>query len=268
MALFKERRVPYVFELIHISSGYTTTQSGLIVPQSAVSNAAPHSAPHSAGGFVSRILRWAAVTAGISSLAGASDTIGNAMNAVDPLSYLMGQPLGDGTIKGTMARGEIPPISPSAASALQGGGKLDQAAINNQLSQFLGARNYKTNEMFLDQLTNPVAPARGITVETLGGRVTFGQTAGGNLQIGHVATKIPFSEFRQYMADPHNKKEFLERLSFARLDDEGVSELLAPIARNMNLRIDQALGTIYQGAHGKGDSQGPNISTQRLNNMQ
>ena len=163
----------------------------------------------------------------LSGLAGTVPGIGTAASlGID--GYLMAK---DSGLIGS-AYNSATGMSISAATALQQPADLD-ASITTQTTIMQAKQNIAHNEMFLNQLTNPVAPARGITVETLGGRVTFGQTAGGNLQIGHVATKIPFSEFRQYMADPHNKREFLERLSFARLDDEGVSELLAPIARKI-----------------------------------
>jgi len=263
--------VPHHQGHVNIPSGYKQTSSGLIVPEGVHATV-----PHSKGSTLSSFLKKAATFVGLSSLAGASETIGEAINAADtltsPLGAITGQPLGEGSDKipnGINAQFQqriqsmrVPldiardfnastGLSMGAVSALQHPSDINQS-IRSQIESAHALKNMEQaiinrqhNDMFARQLINPVAPARGATFETLGGELTFGQNNSGYLKVGDIQTQVPFSEFRNYLSDPSNLQNFVQQLSSSKISNDSLANLFSSYDKKDTSKVEDILGTIY-----------------------
>jgi hypothetical protein len=75
----------------------------------------------------------------------------------------------------------------------------------------------------IKDVVNPVAPAYGTTIPTLGGNLAITQNEQGYLQIGNYQTQIPMSEFRNYMHQhPEAMQQFASALVKSGFNNENV----------------------------------------------
>ncbi|WP_456470002.1 conjugal transfer protein TraG N-terminal domain-containing protein [Caminibacter sp.] len=93
------------------------------------------------------------------------------------------------------------PISPVTANAIQqpSSGQDYHTAVVNQIFQAQATKNIAEAMNQFRDLYNPVAPVNGITIPTMGGELSIGNN-NGYLQLGDYTTRVPMSDFRNYVA--------------------------------------------------------------------
>jgi len=97
-------------------------------------------------------------------------------------------------------------------------------ALSNQATAAMAMQNTAQAVQQIADLTNPVAPAAGVTIPTMGGNLSIAQTQDGYLKIGDMPTHIPMQEFKGYMHQhPEAANNFANMLAHSGYNNNNIS---------------------------------------------
>ena len=191
----------------------------------------PHGGiPHSKSGFISKATAAILTSVGIANAGEIGETIGNALDAIDPISnFVIGQPLGAGSdiVGGHLQPNGVNPrsINPQVLMNTQPASQTIQA-IQNDAGLPAAIDAFHTNQNM--NTLQAVQPNTISTMQTRGGEMSFMRNSKtGNLDV-HLPgqtfaenTGVPFSQFEAMASDPSQAQQFAQMIAKSNFEGQG-----------------------------------------------